>query len=132
LAAVSGQHRMVPSIAVTSRPRQNTPTRPARCAVPVSAPRSRSNNARRGATPTRARAAATALGDGAPTSSPARPAHNRVHTCDSPISVNNPAASSRYTTTREGSSRSRCCTDPVSASTASTISKGTMRVNSPR
>lgn len=34
--------------------------------------------------------------------------------------------------TREGRSRTRRCTLPVSANTASTISKGTIRVSSPR
>jgi hypothetical protein len=65
-------------------------------------------------------------------SKPVEPRAQPRHTCPNPISVNNPAASSRYTTTRDGSIRSRCCTAPVSPSAASTISKGTIRVNSPR
>src|SRR3954447_26810910 len=131
-AGVSGQHRTVPSIATTSRSRQNTPVRPEKRAVPVSGPRNRSNNARNGATPTRARAVVIALAAGIGIGGPGSPAHSRVHTWPRPISVNNPAASSKYTTTREGSSRDRRCTAPVSASAASTISNGTIRVSSPR
>src|SRR5690606_19890445 len=47
-------------------------------------------------------------------------------------SGNKHAARTRYTTTREGRSRSRDCTALVALSAASTISKGTSWVSSPR
>jgi hypothetical protein len=47
-----------------------------------------------------------------------------------PCPGNRPSAKTKYTPTREGRSRSRRWVDPVSASTASTSSKGTCRVSS--
>ncbi len=41
-------------------------------------------------------------------------------------------ASTKYSPARDGSNRSRRCTTPVSASTASASSNGTIRVSSPR
>jgi len=125
---VSGQHIMVPSTAVTSSPRQYTPLVPS----PAAGPRSRSNKARNGATPIRRRAWASAPAVGVATANPASPAVSFAHTCPYPTSANNPAASSTYTTTREGRSRTRAWTLFVSASTASIISKGTIWVSSPR
>jgi hypothetical protein len=90
-----------------------------------------SNNARNGFTPTRARALVNAASLGSATSRPSSPATRRRHTCPYPNSANRHPASSRYTTTREGRSRTHRCTVPVSASTASTISNGTCWVNSP-
>jgi hypothetical protein len=78
-AGLSGTHIGVPSIAQTNRPRHHTPA----VAGPAAGPRSRSNNARRGADPTRRRACdnADALGIGNPGEPAASsPAIMRAHT----------------------------------------------------
>lgn len=74
---VSGQHIMVPSIAVTSRPRQYTPL----VAGEAAGPRSKSNRARSGATPIRRRAWASAETTGVATVNPSSPAIIFAHTC---------------------------------------------------
>ena len=65
------------SIAASTLPRHRT----SRVAGPAAGPRSRSNSVRRGAAPTRRRAAASAAGDGWATGSPCRPAVSRAQTC---------------------------------------------------
>ena len=54
-----------------------------------------------------------------------QPGGELAHTPAYPSSGNRHAASSRYTTTREGRSRTRRCTARVCANASSTISNGT-------
>jgi hypothetical protein len=82
---------MVPSIAVTNRPRQYTPF----VAELAAGPRSRSNRARSGATPIRRRGWANAEAVGVATVNPSNPEIIFAHTCPYPSSANNPAASNR-------------------------------------
>ncbi|GAA3215417.1 hypothetical protein GCM10020216_088360 [Nonomuraea helvata] len=127
-AAVSGTAIVVPSIAQTRHPRHHTPG----VAIPAAGPRSSSHSHRTGSTPTRRRACTSALAVGTATFSPVSPAVSLCHTCRQPSSGNKHPASSRYTTTREGRSRTRVCVLPVCASASSTISNGMSRVSSPR
>ena len=94
-------------------------------------PDSRSNSALRGAGPTRRIACEI---DEALTGSTGRPgpAHRRDHTPLHPTDPNSAPAGSRWTTTRDGRRRTRRCTPPPAFRAASTISKGTTWVNSPR
>jgi hypothetical protein len=73
---LSGTLIVVPSIAHTTSPRHRTGP-----AVVTAGPRSRSNNTRTGAAPTRRRAWVNAAVLGWATGSPSRPATRRCHTC---------------------------------------------------
>jgi len=94
-------------------------------------PASVSNSAFTGAAPTRRRRSRKALSD-TDTRSPApRPASMLAHTFAEPTPGKRARARTKYTPTRDGSRR-RCSVARVCASTASTSSKGTCRVSSPR
>jgi hypothetical protein len=78
---------MVPSIAVTNRPRQYTPF----VAELAAGPRSRSNRARSGATPIRRRGWASAEAVGVATVNPSSPEIIFAHTWPYPSSANTPS-----------------------------------------
>ena len=73
LAALLATNIEVPSIAQTNRPCQR--------AAPTAGPRTKVNNSRSGATPTRRKACDSAEEPGAATEAGSRPAINRAQTC---------------------------------------------------
>lgn len=126
-ASVSGTGIWVPSIATTRRP-ANLAEPPAWVGA---GPARKVNSSRTGPGPTRRIACVIDdfAGRGARTPSPLV---SRAHTCCHPCSANRTPPIRRYTTTREGSRRSRCSLPRAASNAASTISGGTIPVNSPR
>ena len=126
---VSGtRSELHPSNATVRSPRQLTPgTRGG-----ASGPATTSNSAFSGAGPSRRRTSRSAFSDTAGNPRPSSPAVSFPHTWPYPRPGNNPSATTKYTPTRDGSTRSRRCTVRVCASTSSTSSNGSHGVSSPR
>ena len=129
LRLVSGTlSELQPSKATVRSPANRTPGVPGW----ASGPATTSNSALIGAGPSRRRKSRSAFSDGHGTSRPASPAVSLAHTRAYPSRGYIPSASTKYTPTRDGRSRSRRCTVFVCSRMSSTSSNGRYCVNSPR